>query len=195
MGTRNLIMVVKDNQTKVAQYSQWDGYPEGQGKTVLDFLLNKDVETFKKKLELVRFATEEDIKDYNDFCEIIGVKGEWVNMDQSAKINAKYPLLSRDVGAEILNLLYENNEPIWIHNSETFAGDGLFCEWGYVVDLDKNTFEVYEGYGKEPLDEGERFVNMKREGDYSPIKLIKSYSLLELPSEEEFINYFKTEEE
>jgi hypothetical protein len=38
MGTRNLTRVICDGKTKVAQYGQWDGYPEGQGKTVLNFL-------------------------------------------------------------------------------------------------------------------------------------------------------------
>lgn len=31
MGTRNLTCVVLDGEFKVAQYGQWDGYPEGSG--------------------------------------------------------------------------------------------------------------------------------------------------------------------
>lgn len=31
MGTRNLTAVYLDGQYKVAQYGQWDGYPEGRG--------------------------------------------------------------------------------------------------------------------------------------------------------------------
>jgi hypothetical protein len=34
MGTRNLIAVFFDGEYRVAQYSQWDGYPEGQGGNV-----------------------------------------------------------------------------------------------------------------------------------------------------------------
>ena len=30
MGTRNLTIIVEDNKHKVAQYCQWDGYPEGR---------------------------------------------------------------------------------------------------------------------------------------------------------------------
>lgn len=41
MGTRNLTAVYLDGQYKVAQYGQWDGYPEGQGITVLTFLRDK----------------------------------------------------------------------------------------------------------------------------------------------------------
>ena len=39
MGTRNLTLVKdKEGKTKVAQYGQWDGYPEGQGSTILNFI-------------------------------------------------------------------------------------------------------------------------------------------------------------
>ena len=40
-----------DGQYKVAQYGQWDGYPEGQGITALTFLRDKmDLELFKEAL-------------------------------------------------------------------------------------------------------------------------------------------------
>ena len=38
MGTRNLTCVIKDGKYRVAQYGQWDGYPEGQGMNILNFL-------------------------------------------------------------------------------------------------------------------------------------------------------------
>ncbi|MHC5949058.1 hypothetical protein ACVXZ3_04645 [Providencia hangzhouensis] len=41
MGTRHLICVAKDGDYKVAQYGQWDGYPSGQGLTLLTFLRDK----------------------------------------------------------------------------------------------------------------------------------------------------------
>ena len=38
MGTRNLTVVVKDEQVRVAQYGQWDGYPEVTGRGILKIL-------------------------------------------------------------------------------------------------------------------------------------------------------------
>lgn len=50
MGARNLTAVYLDGQYKVAQYGQWDGYPEGQGITVLTFLRDKmDLELLRKR--------------------------------------------------------------------------------------------------------------------------------------------------
>ena len=37
MGTRHLIAVMADGKYQVAQYGQWDGYPSGQGVSVLTF--------------------------------------------------------------------------------------------------------------------------------------------------------------
>ena len=51
MGTRNLTMVISENKTKVAQYGQWDGYPEGQGKTILKFLKRCDLKIFEERLK------------------------------------------------------------------------------------------------------------------------------------------------
>lgn len=50
MGTRHLIIVVSQQEVKVAQYGQWDGYPDGQGKRILTFLRKAKLGRFAKKL-------------------------------------------------------------------------------------------------------------------------------------------------
>lgn len=160
LGTRNLICVVKNNEYKVAQYGQWDGYPEGQGVEILNFLtqtMNKEL--FKKKLDEVSFATHEDLMR---MWEEAGAdpNSEWVSMEISDKFNQLYPENSRNTGALILSIIQGSSKPLKLHNSLNFAADSLFCEWAYVLDLDKNTFEVYEGFNKQPLNENERFFSM-----------------------------------
>ncbi len=163
MGTRNLTSVIKDEKTVIAQYGQWDGYPGGQGLTALNFLKNRSLKKFRKKLELVRFATDEDEKEVQTFMESIGADDGWMTMDQAGLYHKKYPLLTRDNGAEILQMIHDNNEPVFLTDSSEFIKDGLFCEWAYVIDLDKETFEVYSG------------------------GLVKSYSLSELPGPAAFV--------
>lgn len=61
MGTRNLTMVVHGGQVKVAQYGQWDGYPEGTGKDILRFLRDGFMrEQFVENLGRAVFITSEE---------------------------------------------------------------------------------------------------------------------------------------
>jgi len=182
MGTRHLIAVQVDGEYKVAQYGQWDGYLSGQGTDVLNFLigLNGDYEKFKEQVRQCRFMTSEDINDINS--TIIG------GMIDGKEWQYVYPQLSRDMGAKILDHIMQKDTDKRLNNKIAFAGDSLFCEWAYVIDLDKNTFEVYEGFNKKPLSENERFYGIETDPDteeYFQIKLLKEYSLFELPTVEE----------
>jgi hypothetical protein len=59
MGTRNLTVVISNNQTKVAQYGQWDGNPSGQGvnaiTTLIQIMDEGQIETFRVQK---RFGTK-----------------------------------------------------------------------------------------------------------------------------------------
>jgi hypothetical protein len=112
--------------------------------------------------------------------------------EQSTKYQKKYPYLTRDNGADILNMVYaaEGDELIWLNNSVDFAADSLFCEWAYLIDLDKNVLEVYQGFNNKPLNKDQRFSNMpkdREDSEYYPIRMIKSYDLGNLPTLAEFV--------
>lgn len=195
MGRRNLTMVISNGQTKVAQYGQWDGYPTGQGSTALSFLhkvvSDGELAKFKDCVDSIKWLTEEQV-------EQIDKDNNWVR---------NYPYLSRDAGADILNAIYygklEVNEGfntkkvttvdvLGLQNGEDFAADSLFCEWAYVIDLDKGTFEAYKGFNKSPLTEDDRFYPMqvenkhfeerRKDDQYYPVKLVRSYQLTDLPT-------------
>ncbi len=196
MGTRNLTMVVMNGKFKVAQYGQWDGYPEGQGFTVLRFLKSNSLDGFKKRLKQVKFMGKKENAEMGEFLKSIGCKDGWMNKTQSQKYHEKYPLLTRDNGANILQMIMDSLEnPIYLTNSVSFAGDSLFCEWAYLIDLDKNVLEVYTGFNQEPLTENDRFYKYtSKKEKYTPIKLAKSYPLDNLPTEDDFVNDFREEE-
>ena len=199
MGTRNLTMVISNGETKVAQYGQWDGYPSGNGLIVLEFLHSNlsNLDDFKKTLNKVFFTNGNKEKEIKNFCESIGAKDGWMTGDQSKLYQEKYPYLTRDNGAKILEMIRDGEEDeIWITDSTDFAGDSLFCEWAYLIDLDKNVLEVYEGFNQKPLTIEDRFFHLTdKESEYHPIKLVKSYQLNNLPLEDEFLNDFKQEQE
>jgi hypothetical protein len=194
MGTRNLTVLVSEGEIKIAQYGQWDGYPDYMGINILKFLREFDVEIMKKQVKNVIFVDENKQKEIDLYLKEIGSTNGYLNNEQSDLYNEKYKFLNRSIGSDILEMVYdeEYNKPMLLNNSITFSGDSLFCEWAYVIDLDKNLFEVYEGFNKNELNENDRFFKYTIENEeYHPIKLKKEFPLNVLPSDEEFLTYFK----
>lgn len=179
MGTRHLTMVQLDGQYRIAQYGQWDGYPSGQGSTVLEFLKTWNRPVFEQKLRAITWLTQADADALNEEIKAKGLQDKWQRL---------YPELSRDTGAEILEIVEKAQPGIKLKNGTDFAGDSLMCEYAYVIDLDANTLEVFKGFNCQQLQPGERFAAIPTPDnrDFSPpyfqIRLAKSYPLSDLPT-------------
>jgi hypothetical protein len=195
MGTRHLTCVCVNGEYRIAQYGQWDGYPDGQGLTALKFVRDQmDRSDFKRKvLATTEVSQEERSRRYAE----VGHDGsEWVSMDISNKFKERWPHLNRDMGAEILQYIQDQPEGLGIQRQLEFAADSLFCEWAWVIDLDKGTFEAFKGFNKEPLAEGERFGFLKPDNpEYYPVKKAAAWFLDALPTDEEFLAAFKDDED
>ena len=193
-------MVVSDGQTRIAQYGQWDGYPKGQGYTVLDFIRKRrktnTMDKFKEKLRNCRFINAEDQKVIDKFCKSIGSKDGWMTMDQAEKYHKKYPYLNRDNGAEILNMVYRSKGEVLLHDSTDFAADSLFCEWAYVIDLDNNVLECYGGFNSTNQPTPNRFKHLlpDPESKYGVITLTAVFDLDKLPTKKQFVKILVKEE-
>ena len=188
MGTRHIIAVQSNGDYKIAQYGQWDGYPDGQGVTVLDFLKDeKKVQKLKKNLAKTRFLDEKKDKD---FLEAYNKNADKHDNRTPEQIHWFNTYITRDLGAEILtSVANSKDKEILLRNNLPFVADSLFCEWAYVIDFDADTFEVYRGFQKSPP-KGERFADIKSDDEssgYFPIALAKKYKLSELPSKEKFL--------
>lgn len=195
MGTRHLIAVKSKGDYKIAQYGQWDGYPSGAGICVLDFLQSVDLNKFKLLLDFVKFYSESELQEIYDKytdngCIVFGSPHE-----QYWKENLKH--ISRDIGSDILTMVYSEGVRK-LKNSISFAGDSLFCEYAYVIDMDLGVFEVYEGFNKTPITEG-RFLSsndsLDKSRGYHPVKLVKTYDLKNLPTESQFIEDLESDED
>lgn len=197
MGTRNSVHVIVNKQTKIAKYCQWDGYASVRGVETLEvlrsFLKPTKTKTFDERLQEMKQKVKGVIaisnEEVNKRWKECGADDEgYVTMEVSDKFKQNYAHLSRDMGGgEVLKLVVEGkiNET----NLDTeFVGDSLFCEWAYVVDLDKKTFEVYKGFNDKPLKKNERFYEFdKKDNEYHPVKLVKKYKLDDLPTKSKFL--------
>ena len=64
MGTRGLIVIVKDNQIKLSNYQQWDSYFDYTGIKFLEFCkdnLNEErkIKNFSEKVDLLQDITND----------------------------------------------------------------------------------------------------------------------------------------
>lgn len=205
MGTRHLTVVVVGGEHKVAQYGQWDGYPDGAGTTILAALKRahaEDFEDFREKVRSTRFISDEEVQRR---WKEAGADGSgMVSMEVSDAMKSKYPQLQRDMGYAVVDHLIDSPPGLELTDSISFVADSLFCEYAYVVDLDTNTFEVYKGFNQTPLDASDRFASyFSAEGQehrnpddlYHPVRLWQSFDLSNLPEEEDFLAALSDEEE
>jgi len=175
MGTRGFTGFVVNGAEKIA-YQQYDSYPSGVGVEVLSFL--------KAYPELLAKARDLKVVDENSKPSPADVKAlePWTDLGVSAQSTYDWYCLTRlshGDPAAILTCGY-------LLDAHEFAQDSLFCEWGYLIDLDAMTFEVYQGFQKQPHSAG-RFAQRESEGDYYPVALLVSYPLAGLPDEEQFL--------
>ncbi len=171
MGTRCLTAVMSCGEYKIAQYGQWDGNPERGGITVLKFLLSHNMDIFRRKLRNVLFYTEQELT--------------------SALAPGDAPVeLLRDISTDILMLIYnKRSSPLdkchKLENRIDFASDAIYCEYGYVIDLDAEVFEVYinaETHRELHQDK----ITIGRFLLDDAIQLYKTYPLDDLPTVEQF---------
>jgi hypothetical protein len=147
MSTKGLTLVKYNGEYKIAQYGLWDHYPEGQGFKVVSFL-NKpdlDLDRFKKQLDMLTYYNDMSFSEYN-----------------------------REIGADILDLIYTESMT-QVFKDISFAGDSLFCEWAWCVNLDTNCLDCFKGLNKEKLSDEQPFRFLQKDyNKYHPIKLFDS---------------------
>ena len=165
MGTRHLITAFdNEGELKVAQYGQWDGYPSGQGVSVLAWLRmttridpwGKLVSPVLNGMKRTKFASDEEIESLN------------ATIDFSAdNFPTNYPNISRDTGADILGVVaYSVGDVLLVDNSD-FAEDDLMCEGIYSVNYQSEYFtSIWSG-------------------------VTVTFPLRELPTNEEYVEAFR----
>ncbi len=170
MGTRGITQVIDSNgQTVVAQYGQWDHYPEGQGLNILSFLTSGHniVEQLEKALFKCYFATESELEEmYKPFVTPDGM----MTIDNSDKFSVMYPSLTRNTGSDILKVVTYSTGRVPLSNQIDFIEDDLMCEGIYTIDFQTRLFVSQYG--------GRRVV----------------FALDKLPTPELYLNEFAKEE-
>lgn len=181
MSTRGFLGFVAD-QRETITYVHFDAYPSGLGadvlkwaRTITDWDAVRQQAAALVHIDSSVMPTDEQRAALSAYMQP-GVGGP---KDQPGE--EWYRLLYGTFGNPEATLTagYAPHAPDW-------PGDSVWCEWGYLIDLDEKKFEVYQGFQTRP--HKGRFADRpanERSG-YYPVKLLTSWPLDDLPDDDEF---------
>jgi hypothetical protein len=189
MSTRGTFGIHIHQQDKL-MYNHSDSYPDGLGVDILEQvrkLVKKPgllaLKEIARKLEIVDGETKPTkeqrdlLKPYADFGVDDGRPDNWYCLTRQLQGD-----LARTLTAGI-NL-----------GNNTFILDSLFCEWGYIVNLDSDKLEVYKGFQSKPHDYGRYGRKLpkgqdhrKGESVYYGCALLCEFDLNDLPTKAKFL--------
>lgn len=186
MGTRGVFGLRIGGRDKLA-YNHYDSYPEALGQEIISDVRDMIREIGREGMKLMATnlkvvdedtkPTEEEIealKQYHDGGVSTGEKTEW------------YSLL-RDLQGKLKETLKAG----FMIDAGDFIKNSLFCEWGYIVNLDTGKLEVYKGFQRAEHSLG-RYVEpkpadwepqYKGQDYYFPCALIAEFDIENLPDD------------
>lgn len=201
MGTRGFITFVVGGVEKTT-YNQFDSYPEGLGISVLSTLREEILNgNPTNRLRLIQRARELRVVDESVEPSPLDIEALELWTDRyvdsrdihgNERTTPSWHQLLRHTQGSIDDILAAG----YMLDAADFPRDSLFAEWGYVIDLDDEDLEVYEGFQTEPHDVGRFAARGPVNGEpgyenrvsvYQPCKRIAAWPLDELPTNAEFI--------
>ena len=135
MSTRGLVGFVVDGQVK-ATYNHYDSYPEGLGEDVVSFV--KDGWFTREQVENLKLVDESTPPTEEEKAAL----REYADTGVSTQSLDEWYVLLRNTQGDLAAIL----ESGYMIDSEDFAADSLFCEWGYLINIDTDKVEVYTGF-------------------------------------------------
>lgn len=173
MSTRGIFGFRKNNVDKTT-YNHVDSYPSGLGAEVVEFFADADLVKLGEVFDSIQLVKHDDIVT-EDIAKTIPAELADFKVDGGQKTfycylrNAQGDL---SVYPEGLKYMIDNHD---------FITDSLFCEWGYIVNLDTGKLEVWQGFQKSPT-EGNRYGTTQDEGGYYPCKMVAEFTQEEIRS-------------
>jgi hypothetical protein len=190
MGTGGFLGFVIDGALKIS-FNDSDSYPDGLGSEVLEWLTDHQASV----ASAVRQGTTDGLIEQIRALRVIDWEAapsvedrQWIQ-DHADPSHDPMPW---DQLRDHLQELTEGNLDAMLRYGVIFdasdnLADSLHAEWGYLIDLDADRFEVYVGLQRAPHDKG-RFAHLApTRPNYYPVALRAAWPLTELPEWSEFI--------
>jgi len=179
MGTRGIFGFKCGQQYKL-KYNHFDSYADGLGRDVVDFARRIDAvngwDALQEKCENLKLVddridpTTRQINKYKRYSDL--------NVNRRS-LHDWYALGRNLQNGNMLTEVY-SGYVTEMPDDNNFVKDSLFCEFGYIVNLDERTLEFYRGFSREPQ-KGNPFGETPNEDGYYPISLEGSVPLSDIP--------------
>lgn len=169
MSTRGIWGFRLNNQDKLT-YNHYDSYLEGLG---IELILALEGHNLTKLKDRVRFLQLVDENDTPHEKQIETLKN-YTNLSIGTKDEKDWYCLLKETQGNLDATL----DAGYMIDNHAFVKDSLFCEWGYIINLDDEVFEIYTGFQRNEHNNG-RYANLKRTElhSYYPIALIKTIKI------------------
>ena len=171
MGTRGTYGFRKNGVDKFT-YNHFDSYPEYLGSQVADFCRNTSIDELNEIFDRIQLVNENSVPDEEQVkdCE------KWTNLEVSTQSTTDWYCLLREAQGD-LDVYKDGLNYMTDHSS--FIRDSSCCQYGYIINLDTNELEYWEGYQNKPQP-GNRYGVYKEDGSY-PCRLIMTFPLDRIP--------------
>ena len=181
MGTRGLWGFRHKGEDKLT-YNHWDSHPDGLGEWVVDFVRTsslKELREIEGRILLVK-TNSKPTKEQQRECE------EYANLGvDEQRRDSWYCLLRETQGKPHVYKDGVNKKGLrYMIDDREFIKDSLFCEWGYIINLDTKRLEVWEGFQTTPQ-KGNRYgeSELKCSKGYYPCALVLEMPLDDIPKD------------
>lgn len=184
MSTRGIIGVRIDGKDKLT-YNHFDSYPKGLGISILEQAAHiQDVwgiEESKRLARKLKLVSNDIPPTAAEIAELMNFS----NMGVGEQSDADWYCLLRELQGKLVDALTIG----YMEDGCDFIYDSLFCEWGYIVNLDEGVLEVYQGFQDSPHDKGRyaKLDGVSGTNGYEGCALLAIFPLDSLPTEPEFL--------
>lgn len=176
MGTRGIYGLRKNKKDKIT-YNHYDSYPSWLGENIFDFIKRHSIEEMNNLYDRL-ILVDENKNIITLTAEEQEKLDKLIEYDDEGKIKEKdmYWLLRTFQGN--LDKYDEFKNVDFMCDGHDFIKNSLFCEYGYIINLDTNKLEVFEGFQTKPQ-KTNRYGYVCDNG-YYPCKIVKRINIKDI---------------
>jgi len=190
MSTRRIYGFHINGTDKLA-YNHSDSYPRVLGVTILSQLRAvQDWELVKERIaSLIAIRETRELGNHADDFRV-ELRRHYPDLQYKSEPRDYYKLM-----APLQGTLepYLSGKLSFMATANEFIDDSLFCEWGYIANLDTHLLEVYRGLQTEKLPEQSRYREGPDRMGYYSCRMVGGYKLDSLPTKSMFLKNTKVE--